>query len=77
LIRSILAVLGVLSLVVALIGFAAVKSDIQIILAMLGVNGGILGLGLGAIIGRIDELTKQAKSSLPEKVGERGQWRSA
>jgi predicted membrane-bound spermidine synthase len=77
LIRLILAMLGVLSLAVALIGFAAVKSDIQIILAMLGVIGGILGLGLGAIIGRIDELAKQAKAILPENDGERGRWRGA
>ncbi len=76
-IRLFLAVLGVLSLIVAAIAAAAVKSDIQVILAILGMIGGILGLGLGAIIGRIDELTKQAKSNLPEKAGEGGQWRSA
>lgn len=51
-----LGLLGLMSLGIAAIAAGAMKSDIQFILLMLGVIGGILGLGLTAVIERLETL---------------------
>jgi hypothetical protein len=60
---KLLSVLGWLSLGVAVLAAFSMRSDIQFILLMLGVIGGILGLGVAAVLDRLDALIKEARSA--------------
>ena len=59
--RNFVYMLGWASLAVAVLAAFSMRSDIQFILLMLGVIGGILGLGVAAVLDRLDALIKEAR----------------
>jgi hypothetical protein len=51
-------VMGVIALIIGIFGFVNSRSDIQVIIGLVGTFGAVIMFGMSSIIGRIDSVRK-------------------